>query len=145
MKIASMIFAIIVGFSIVSCEKNNEIYYPPSGLHGPNLLVKGSSSTITTNESLSMRANLSKHSTLKIIITNTSNYSGPAANAPIWITSGENNWKLSSYQSHQQEFTTVKRADKADLALKFINSHGSARIDFYENSSLITKSIMVNW
>lgn len=141
----SIALAFIVGFFLISCEKNNEIFYPPSGLHGPNLLVKGASSSLTPNENLSMRADLNKQSRLKIIISNTSNYTGPAANAPIWVTSGENNWNLSSYQSHLQEFTTTRRADRADLAIKFINSPGSARIDFYENSNQITKTIMVSW
>lgn len=145
MKTYTLFFAFVFGLLLSSCEKNDEIFFPPNGLHGPNLLVKGAVSVIPANENFSMRADLNRQSRLKIVIANTSNYTGPAANAPLWMISGENEWNASSYQGHLQEFTTTRRATKADLAIKFINSPGEARIDFYENSNQVTKTIFVNW
>ena len=145
MKTYTLLFALAFGLLLSSCEKNDEIFFPPNGLHGPNLLSKGASSAIPANENFSMRADLNKQSRLKVVITNTSNYTGPASNAPLWMISGENEWNVSSYQGHMQEFTTTRRATRADLAIKFINSPGNARIDFYVNSSQITRTIMVNW
>ena len=130
---------------LVSCEKNNEIYYPPQGLHGPNLLTKGATAVLATEENYSMRADLSPQSKLKIVFTNTTNYTGPAANAPKWIISGENDWNSVSNTSDVQEFTTTKRASKADLAIQFLNSPGTAKIEFFENSNQVTKTMLVSW
>jgi hypothetical protein len=145
MKMRFFLFAFLFGMGFVSCEKNNEIYFPPNGLHGPNLLVKGASSVLTADENYSMRADLSPQSKLKVIFTNTSTYTGPVANAPKWIISGENDWNVSSYVSHVQEFSATRKATKADLAIKFVNSPGTAKIEFYENSNDVTKTIMVTW
>lgn len=145
MKTRFFIMAFLFGMGFTSCEKNNEIYFPPNGLHGPNLLVKGANSALAPNSNYSMRADLSPQSKLKVIFTNTSIYSGPVANAPKWIISGENDWNVSSYVSHVQEFEATRRASKADLALNFVNSPGTAKIEFYENSSQPTKTIIVTW
>ena len=145
MKTRSILLAFLFGLGLTSCEKNNEIYYPPNGLHGPNLLVKNANSALTPNSNYSMRADLNPQSKLKVIFTNTSTYTGPVANAPKWVISGENDWTVSSYVSHVQEFSATRRATKADLAIKFLNSPGTAKIEFYENSNQVTKTIMVTW
>jgi hypothetical protein len=145
MKSRFFLLAFLFGLGVSSCEKNNEIYFPPNGLHGPNLLIKGASSALTPNSNYSMRADLSPQSKLKVIFTNTSTYTGPVANAPKWVISGENDWNVSSYVSHVQEFSATRKATKADLAIKFMNSPGTAKIEFYENSNEVTKTIMVTW
>lgn len=141
----NILIVFTLGLFLFSCEKNNEIYYPPQGLHGPNLLIKTANSALTPESNYSMRADLNKQSKLKVVITNTSNYTGPTATAPKWIVSGENEWTVGSYISHTQDFTANRRVTKADLAIKFINSPGTAKIEFYENSNSVTKTILVSW
>jgi hypothetical protein len=145
MKNLALLITFALGILLISCEKNDEIYYPPTGSHGPNLLVKSATSSVTAGETFSVRADLSKQSKLKLVLTDISNYTGPSANAPKWLISGENNWTVSSFDSYVQEIEATKRVTKADLAIQFLNSPGSVRIEFYENSTQITKSIIVNW
>ncbi len=145
MKTRFVKLLVLIGFGMSACEKKTDIVFPPEGLHGPNLLALGSSVPLTVDQNYSMRANLSKQSRLKVVFTNTSNYTGAAANAPRWVTSGENSWNVGAYTNHVQEYSATRGADHADLAIKFINSPGTAKIDFYVNSNSVTRTMMVSW
>lgn len=145
MKTRFFAFSILFLTAFTSCERKTEVTFPAQGLHGPNLLVSGSNASITVDQNYSMRADLQKDARLKIVFTNTSNYTGASEFAPRWVTSGENNWNIGSYVNHIQEYSATRRVDKADLAIKFINSPGTAKLDFYVNSNSITRTIMIAW
>ncbi len=128
---------------IGSCTKKGIVSYPVSTNYGENLLSM--SGDLVKGESYSVEANLSKKTTMKIVIVNTSNQN-PDLTIPIprWAFTYEKGWKAGNYENGQQTFETATPGNN-DMKIVFQGTPGSCRIDFYENSSIITNTKLYNW
>ncbi len=143
MKILRTISVISILIIIGSCTKKGVVTYPVSANWGENLLSM--SGQLVKGESYSVEANLSRKTTLKIVIVNTSaqdaNTSIPL---PTWAFAYQKGWTAGNKENGQQTFETIVKGNN-DMKMVFQGSPGSCRIDFYENSSTITNTKTYNW
>ena len=124
-------------------EKQLSINYPSTGNWGDNVLCIKDSTLIDPSKDFSFMANLQADAQLKIIMTNLS-----ITEKSGWFFDINSNdgWNITEYDngSHKQIFTS-RKAGVLDLDMKFIGP-GKCKIDFYENNSTtITKSIILLW
>jgi hypothetical protein len=143
LKIVFSLATIALLSSVFSCVKKRVVTYPDSINYGENLLSIFKDS-IAAGESYSFEAELSKKSNLQVIITN---LSSPEAGQPMprWGYAFVDGWQVDNYLTDgTQKFTTIKQG-VSDLKMVFSHSPGSCRMDFYENSSTITKTKTFKW
>jgi hypothetical protein len=127
-----------------SCNKVGSITYPQSTNYGENLLAR-TENYVEKGESYSLEADLTKRCDLKIVITNTSEINtNPDANPPKWAFNNNKGWTIGNYESKSQTFTTTV-IGKNDLNIVFSGEEGSCRIDYYENTSTITRTKTISW
>jgi hypothetical protein len=128
----------------ISCNKVGSITYPKSTNYGENLLAR-TENYVEKGESYSLEADLTKKCDLKIVITNTSEINtDPEADPPKWAFNNNKGWTIGNYESKAQIFTTTV-IGKNDLNIVFSGEEGSCRIDYYENTSSITRTKTISW
>ena len=124
-------------------EKQVSINYPSTGKWGDNVLCINDSTLIDSSKDYSFNANLQSDAVLKIVITNLS-----IAEKSGWFYDSNSNdgWNISEYNNgSQQQIFTSRKVGILDLDMTFIGP-GKCKIDFYENNSTtITKSIILLW
>jgi uncharacterized protein YcfL len=124
---------------LFSCKKRKEIVYPATMVFGENVLAIDN---IIENKAYSFGAKLGKKANLKVVLTNISGAS--VQPKPIWYYSDASGWNISNYNSDTQTFTSNKNGE-IDLQLSFSGSPGACKIDYYENSTTVTKTKYLNW
>jgi hypothetical protein len=127
--------------SNIGCNKqeNLAISYPTNGVYGMNVLALTSDSLQVSPVNYSMNASLGKKASLKVVITKVAAFSLNS----VWFYTSENGWSVGDFDGVSQEFTATKSGN-VDLDLEFMGS-GTCRIDYYENSSTVTKSKVFSW
>jgi len=136
----AVLFLVLLNFS---CNKaqNLGITYPVTSIHGTNLLAFTDDSVLTSPETYSFHADLESDATLKVVITKIET-PGTQANA-VWFFDSEDGWSVGDFTGNSQQFQATKTG-AIDLNMTFMNT-GTCRIDFYENSTSVTKSKVINW
>jgi|TARA_R110000737_G_scaffold324995_1_gene338169 hypothetical protein len=127
----------------VGCKKNKAITYDN---FSSNILQIDESTTLISGEAYTMSASLGKKAKLKIVLTNLSTTSA------IWFYSlgSDKNWQISDYSGVTQEFYTDETGISSvtmffELGVGSQGGPGSCRVDYYENSSSITRSKILYW
>lgn len=137
------ILLILITLTIfVSCKKRKEIIYPITMTHGDNVLAIDN---ISMNNDYSFGAKLGKKATLKIVITNLSVQPSLSQPKPSWFYSSSNGWTVSSYGLDDTQTFTSNADGEIILKINFSGSPGSCKIDYYENSSSVSKTKNLNW
>ncbi len=135
--------AISILLIVGACTKKGVVSYPVSANWGENLLTM--SGQLVKGESYSVEANLSRKTTMKIVIVNTSSQDpNLAIPLPTWEFTYVEGWVAGNKENGQQTFETSTPGNN-DMKMVFQGSPGSCRIDFYENSSALTNSKVYNW
>lgn len=155
----------LIVLAMVSCKKeatkencpepipvatNNSITYPDSIYYGKNVLALPDSAVIDTLNSNSFGAVLGNDATLKVKITRLApRIQGQVP--PLWFyVESPAVWLVQSDPSGGgdsiQTFTALLKG-KIDLEMYFTRygQNGLARLDFYENSSSVTKTKYIKW
>ncbi|MEN9988584.1 MAG: hypothetical protein RLZZ585_1623 [Bacteroidota bacterium] len=134
---------LLLVFSNFSCNKDKklEITYPVSGTYGTNLLAFTGDSVLTSPVTYSFHADLGTKATLKVVVTKIET-PGTTPNA-VWFFDSEDGWNIGEFNGTSQQFEATKTG-AIDLNMVFMNT-GTCRIDFYENSSSVTKSKVISW
>ena len=104
--------------------------------HGQNILHDNA---IYTNTDYSFGAELGKSAELKIVLTNLSQQPNPNQIKPGWFYSNSQGWTVSDYSNDDTQTFTSNKDGELILNMIFLGSPGLCKIDFYENSSSITK------
>jgi hypothetical protein len=131
-----LLFIPLILLTLSSCKKRKEIIYPESMTYGQNILHDNS---ISANTSYSFGAELGKSADLKIVLTNLSVQPNPNQAKPVWFYSNHQGWTVSEYGTDDTQTFTSNKDGEIILNMIFSGSPGSCKIDFYENSSSITK------
>jgi hypothetical protein len=138
-KILLIALTLVVLFS---CKKRKEINYPTSMTYGDNLLAINN---VSENKDYSFGAKLGKKASLKVVLSNLSVQTNTNQPKPVWFFSSSQGWTVSNYAPDDtQTFTSNKDGDVI-LDIVFSGSPGSCKIDYYENSSSVTKTKTLNW
>lgn len=120
----------------------DSIYY------GKNILYFADSTLLTDSKTYGLGAVLGKDATFSIIITNLSSIDSITGHIPDWGRSDNTGWLVHNYNTYTntQKFTAIQTG-KIDLGIAFFNyaTHGKCRIDFYENSTSVTKTKYLKW
>jgi hypothetical protein len=127
---------------LISCKKRKEIIYPASMTYGDNVLAMDN---ISQGKDYSFGATLGKKATLKITLTNLSVQTNTNQPKPVWFYSNQQGWTVSNYNSDDTQTFTSNKVGDVNLDISFDGSPGSCKIDYYENSSSVTKSKTINW
>lgn len=154
-------FLAIMGFCFTetSCKKketecacqdtppNTSINYPNDMFYGKNVLTIQDS--VYKDSVYSFGANLGEDATLKIVITNLSVQTNTDYPKSVWAFGSPQGWTINNYTNDTQTFLANKSGDV--ICLMYFNKyephnpHGKCQIDYYENSSSITKTQVLNW
>ena len=117
-----------------SCTKKGQISYPKSTNYGENIFNLASGELIST-ESYSLEANLTKKSTLTVVLTNLSETpKDPFVQKPRWVYAYVKGWRPDNVINDSQEFTTLQVGNN-DMKLVFVGVNGSCKMDVFENGS----------
>lgn len=138
-----LIGIIVLMLMNVSCAEKGKVSYPVSKNYGENLLTLDKDSLIP-GQSYSLEVELSKKSELEIIITNLGTQDEPSVAVTKWKYDYNEGWTIGNYQNGSQSFRTTKRGI-TDMKIVFQGTHGSIRVDYYENSSEITNTKKFDW
>lgn len=141
-----LLFAFAALF-MISCKKQTEkITYPDKMLFGDNILAivnENVSDSVTALREYSLGAKLGRKADLKIVFTNTSPINSQYQ--PVWMYAPEDGWIVGDYDAEgKQTFQSTKSGD-IQLKIVFSGSQGTCKVDFYENSSTITKTRYLRW
>ena len=128
---------------------SNAISYPDSSYYGANILNFQDSTILVNSKNYGLAANIQANATLKVVITNLSPLDS-AASGPnpksVWFYSGITGWvDPNGYANDIQTF--VAKPGNNDIQIQFDNYYlyGKCRIDFYENSTSVTKTLYLKW
>lgn len=130
-------------FTSISCKEKGKVGYPVSQNYGENLLTLDKDSLIP-GKSYSLEVELSRKSELEIIITNLGTEDEPSVVTSKWKYDYNDGWTIGNYANGQQSFRTIDPG-VSDLKIVFQGTEGAIRIDYYENSSNITKTRKLEW
>lgn len=112
------------------------IDYPTNGIHGQNILFGDADLTLSGSGEYSFKAEVPVGSTLKIILT---------SNGGAWGLSNKVGWNVGSYNNGVQIFE-VLNPGVVDLKFgSFSGNSGEFLIQYYENSTTVTKQKTVTW
>ncbi|MDF1672996.1 MAG: hypothetical protein P1U41_05800 [Vicingaceae bacterium] len=162
----NLLLITIFSFVIISCSKEDEnivtpsntecqgsgaISYQDSLFYGLNILNLPDSSIVSDTGSYSFSATLDCSANLKIRIQNLSTSPGPGP-GPYWgyVLGSADGWMVAPYtsQDSSQTFQSNTNNTSKTLMLNMVfggTGFGFARIDFYENSTSVTKSKYFYW
>ncbi|MBK7309460.1 MAG: hypothetical protein IPI93_01385 [Sphingobacteriaceae bacterium] len=129
-------------YSFNFLRKRKEITYPTSMTYGDNILAMDN---ITQGKDYSFGAKLGKKASLKIVMSNLSVQTNTNFPKPVWFYSNQQGWTVSNYGSDDTQTFTSNKAGDVILDISFNGSPGSCKIDYYENSSSVTKTKTLNW
>jgi hypothetical protein len=150
MKYFKALFIVFVIAACISCKKSKSIDYPATGFFGKNILTFTDGSMLEVDKDYSMTAVLGKKATLQLQFTNYSVFDSAAGNPPLWGFGQETGWFSTNYDdlTGTQKFE-ASQTGKVDLDMMFMRwggSHpGHCRVEFFENSATVTKTIYLNW
>ena len=101
---------------------------------------------VSANQQHSLGAILGQKENLKVVITNTTEESNTNELKATWVCSDSDGWNIENYQlDDTQTFTSIKTGE-IKLNISFIGVNpGSCKVEFYENSSTITKTTYLRW
>ena len=95
-----------------------------------------------------MRAVLVGDVSLTLIFTNLSSTDSVTGHQPVWFYGDNAGWLTGEYnESNNTQKFTASQQGIYDLQIVFMSFgiHGLCRIDFYENSPVITRSRYLKW
>lgn len=136
---------------LCACEKGGSpplplpeimITYPDSGYYGKSVLSLEDSTLIDGAKDFGFTAVLQKFANVSIKITDLSPIDSSTGHIPKWsYTNNPIGWMATTWNSGTQEFTATQTG-KLDMQITFHaqGQPGTCRLDFYENSSTITKT-----
>ena len=143
--------------ALASCKKDSDqsagtveqgITYPDSVFYGKNILVFPDSTVLTDGAVYGMGAALQKDANLVLVITNLSPVDSVTGHQPGWFHGETIGWLAGNYNTanQSQKFTAVQKG-KIDMQMNFLSFgfHGLCKIDFYENSTAITRTKYLKW
>jgi hypothetical protein len=142
----------IIGFGLIfflfiissSCNRKLTISYPNSINFGENILAIPDGK-IKSGESYSFESNITKKCDLVVRLTNLSKApSDPAIPTPTWKFSDMTGWTAGNYVNGVQEFHTVKPGT-SDFKIVFQGTDGECTMEFFENSSVVTRVRHFTW
>jgi hypothetical protein len=143
--------------AIISCSKesndsgasssNKTITYPDSAFYGKNILTFPDTVFLVNMKNYGMAATLQSSSSLTIILTNLSTVDSVTGDKPVWNIGDNIGWSAGPYTASGSQTFTAFNVGNIDLQIMFLSlgSHGSCRVDFYENSTAITRSRYLKW
>ena len=111
------------------------IFYPENGNLGSNLLHGGTDTLYLIPSNYSLRADVPTGSSLKINFTSVS--------GDMWLYGTNNGWEIST-PGNTQLFEVIAPGT-ADCVFNLMNGRGTAVMDYYENSTGVTKSRIIVW
>lgn len=142
-------------FCLFSCNKKAEFIYPESKNGVINLLALPTETVLQLNMDYGLYVQLPKGKHIKVIITNlsTSLISGELIMGWFFDAFPDAvSWIVGDYhdESNTQIFKSQKKGTECSMELFFVNNNsnlnfGKARIDVYEGSKTVTKSIVIYW
>jgi hypothetical protein len=125
-----------------SCHGAGVITYPATGSYGVNILSLPDSATIVAANHHSFSAALDCSADLKVHI-----YKVSSGSPWFYNLSSPDGWVVGQYlpdSSQVFQSETFNTAKTLDLDMMFLGP-GMARVDFYENSTSVTKSKYFYW
>ncbi len=139
-KLLIIAFGCLLIFSCKKEDRKKVAWYPPISFNGTNILALKDSSILNASTIYSIAANLEKDQTLKVVLTNLSEYTHV-----VWQTSNLENWiaSLIEPQGKSQSFTSSTHGD-LDMKIEF-TFQAPIRIDIYEDADTITSSKIIFW
>lgn len=156
MKVKYLLVAITIPMLIVfSCKKDDPppvetkqtgITYPDSIYYGKSILSLPDSSVLARSFVYSFAANLEKDASLSIRITDLSAVDTNGYFAKWYYAFIPIGWTAQTWANGTQKFTATQKG-KIDLQIKFESdtTESICRLDFYENSTSITKTKYLRW
>jgi hypothetical protein len=113
------------------------IDYLANGTNGQNILFGDANLTVSANGDYSLRAEVLEGSTLKIVMTTNGGVWGYGAGSVV-------GWSVNTYNGTQT--FEVLNPGVVDLHfVSFSGSTGSFLVEYYENSTTVTKQKTVTW
>jgi hypothetical protein len=163
MKYSHLILSLALVIALDSCKKKSQedstpspaatvhdgISYPDSVYYGRNILSLTDSTDLTASPIFyGLGGNLEDDASLKIVLINYPVLDTASGHISEWFYADETGWLISNYDDtlNTQTFTAIQHG-KIDVDIQFVDyGHGgSCRVDFYENSSTVTRSKFFTW
>ena len=158
-KIIVLIFSGVFLFGI-SCKKSSSstttpttsvqkgISYPDSIYYGKSILTFPDSTILSTTQNYGLAAILEKDANLTLVFTNLSPTDTSTGHMPVWFyNSTTNGWAVQNYTTSNTQKFISSQTGKIDVQMSFFayGMKGKCKIDFYENSSAITRTKYLKW
>lgn len=144
----------IAGLWMISCEKEepepevidpkNKIDYNYTTDSKKNILEISDGDSLIESQTYAFYADLEENASLKITLTNLSDYPDSTMAKATWFYSEKINWFVSEYENDQQTFTSAG-SGKQFLDFTMYASPGKAKMELYENADTITKMVVFTW
>lgn len=154
MKKLLLFLSISISILLVSsCEKEAEtkktgITYPDSIYHGQSILSLPDSAVLVKSQSYGFAAELEKDASLSIKMTDVSVVDSLGYRAAWYYAMPPTGWLANQWDKGTQQFIATQTG-KIDLQMMFqpdsSNMTGICRLDFYENSTSVTKTKYLRW
>jgi len=159
MRIFALILLVEISLIGISCKKSTAqttvpvatvqkgISYPDSIYYGKNILTLPDSTILSVTKNYDMGAVLEKDANLSLIITNLSANDTATGHIPVWLYDNNTGWAAQNYTSNNTQKFISAQTGKIDLEINFdaYGKQGKCKIDFYENSTSITRTKYLKW
>jgi hypothetical protein len=131
-----------------ACKKSvNGISYDNDLNDNENLLEIEDGATLQEEAAYALFAELEEGATIKVLITNLTDNSGvmePSSMGEWYMEAFEEiGWMISDYEDKKQTFESI--GDGTQFIDLYFNAQGSARMDIYENSEEVTRTVNFTW
>ena len=153
MKITLILLNIFALF-LISCKKEipdpiivdplDSISYVNTLNNNINILQITEGDSLTDSLTYALYANLEENATLKIRFTNLSEYPDSSIAKATWFYSNKLNWYVSDYENDQQTFSSTGKGTHS-IDLNVFRAPGKAKMEVFENSDEITKTVTFTW
>jgi len=156
--IVALLLTLIIS---VSCKKKTTpatttttttqkgITYPDSIYYGKNSLTLPDSTILADSKDYGFAAILEKDASLSIVITDLNTTPDTATgHFPVWSYNiSTTGWAVQNWTANNTQKFIASQTGKVDLAISFYayGKTGKCKIDFYENSSTITRTKYLKW
>lgn len=112
------------------------IEYPMYGTHGQNLIIGDTNLIVSGYGYYSFNAEVLEGSSLKIVLT---------TNGGAWGYANNVGWSVSAYDNGVQAFEVLNPGIVDLQIISFSGNSGSFLVEYYENSTTVTKQKTVTW
>src|ERR1700752_2245260 len=124
------------------------ITYPDSLYNGKSILTQPDSTILVDSKGYGFSANLEKDASLSIIITDLiTTIDTVTGHFPDWSYTNTTGWTAQSWTASNTQKFMATQTGKIDLQIMFsaYGKKGKCRLDFYENSSTVTRTKYLKW